>query len=48
MCVLQTNFGTEASLVTAGERLEYPRLEDLPGFSGEKRDRVLATPLVLP
>ena len=42
-CFLQTNFGAEGLLVTAGERLE-----DLPGSSGKKHDRALAALLALP
>ena len=39
--------GAERTLVTAGEGLECSRLEDLPGFSGEKRDRASTAPLAL-
>ena len=40
--------GAEGPLVTAGGRLKCSRLEDLPGFSREKRDRASTAPLALP
>ena len=34
------NFGAKRLLVTAGKRLECPRLEDLPSFSGKTRQSI--------
>ena len=42
------NLGAEKPLVTAGERLKCPRLEGLPGASGENRDGASIAPLALP
>ena len=42
------DFGAERPLVTTGEKLEYSQLEDFPGSSEEKRDRVSIAPLALP
>ena len=34
------NFDVEGLLVIAGERLECPQLEDLPGSSGKTRQSI--------
>ena len=44
---MQINFGAERPLVTAGKRLECLRLEDLPGYSREERDKASVSPLAL-